>query len=710
MLFLSLSELNMKLKIILIFFITVFSSERIFSQKLHEVYQLENELMLGNKGALLKIASYFDSKKELIEYLGYHIIKTNESKVAKRIVEENCLFTRNEILISEKTTAKEFESFLNENFDKISFSHFAKAFLLTPLDKRTSQINAREISAIKKQELQQNSYSLLNLDWVKTNNIDLLIKDKNPKALLFIASEFYKHRNRFNKSFFRFEEFADLIRMLTGTEFEVENNYNQFTWFVEKEFYPDASLNLLIYFVNNYDKYKWNDKKALFENEKLLINQLNKEDFLFKLLESKNDSIAKNAFEQLTICKSEIVVEKANQYQKANIDKNNKLPTFPFNFLRQLVVLTEYCKKNNIDFDGSKELAQDIGLLESNLSFFERRKLEDKLIENLTLDQITAFEYHALLDEKSWELTYSSGRILDVFYSKNWKELLSNEKHLKLYLKKSSLFKKLGIIGICNKYENKFKDSKSDINTQLDLLDKTDLDIKEQIEIVKAVSKVQVKRPNILKKEFEGNSDYVVSNLGKAFAKIKNDGTEEYEKKIINLLSKINYKQIRAALELIKDVKIKARWKSKYSFLDDDFGFFWIEDSNNQNERREFLKAYNQYSEFDLYSYFLKQSGIDYLYDDNSLNYDKIYELLKYDIVVAFVGGGGGKRNNEVYALIKLLEIKHKTTLGYPKKLCNSDGIYACYADDRAIEWMQFFEDHNLLKLQHTEPVSFNLE
>jgi hypothetical protein len=97
-------------------------------------------------------------------------------------------------------------------------------------------------------------------------------------------------------------------------------------------------------------------------------------------------------------------------------------------------------------------------------------------------------------------------------------------------------------------------------------------------------------------------------------------------------------------------------------------------------------------------------------YDNNSLNYDKIYELIKYDVVVAFVGGGGGKRNNEVYALIKLLEIKYKTTLGYPQKLCNSQDSYACSSEDRATEWMQFLIDNKLLKLEHNQPVSFNQE
>jgi len=82
----------------------------------------------------------------------------------------------------------------------------------------------------------------------------------------------------------------------------------------------------------------------------------------------------------------------------------------------------------------------------------------------------------------------------------------------------------------------------------------------------------------------------------------------------------------------------------------------------------------------------------------------------KYDVVSAFVGGGGGKRDNEVYALIKLLEIKFKTTLGFPPKVCNSAGVYGCDSTDRVKLWMNFLQNHNLLKTSHQTPVSFGFE
>ncbi|MBY0486549.1 MAG: hypothetical protein K2P85_05090, partial [Flavobacteriaceae bacterium] len=485
----------MKLKITFIFLLIFLTNTNLFGQKNNEIYTIEKKLMLGDKKALVEMAQYFDSKKELTEFLGYHIIQTTESQVAKRIVNENCIFTETEIIVSDKTTSKEFLTFLNQNLNQISFSIYAQAFLLSPLEKRNVKFEIREISKNKREELKQKSDSLLNLNWVKSNKINLLIKEKNPKALLLISSELYKIRYRFDKSFYGQLEFIDLIRLLTGTEIATENEKNQLTWFIEEEFYPNAYLNLLIYFSNNYSNYKWNDEKSIFENQNFSINQLTREELLFQQLTNKNDSIAKDAFKQLTKCKIEKVIKIADQYEKSDIKTNYVLPTFPYRFLKQLVLLTDYCNQNNIDYEGSDELNANIKLLESKLSFLERRKLENKLIENLTLEQITAFEYQSLLNEKSWELTYSAGRILDVFYSKNWNKLLNNESHLKLYIKKSLLFDRLGIIGVCNKYSKKFQNSNALAIDKLNLLDKSDLEMNNQIEDVKKVCAIQIKKP-----------------------------------------------------------------------------------------------------------------------------------------------------------------------------------------------------------------------
>ncbi|MDJ1485039.1 hypothetical protein QNI16_31365 [Cytophagaceae bacterium YF14B1] len=667
--------------------------------------------MQGDQSALFDMANYFDSKKEVTEFLGHHIIKTNESAVAKRIVQENCIFTDSEITISNNTTRNEFLTFLNANKNKIIFSKLADAFLITPLEVRTSKAEFREIAEIRKTELRAKYADLLTKEWVWKADIHTLIQNRNSKALVSIASELYKIRYRFDSYPFNESEYIELLQILLESEIAVENEKKELTWHIDKAFYPDASLNLLIYFAGNYSHFKWDEKSSTFINDKVQVKAIEKEEALFQLLNSQNDSIALEAFTQLTRCRPAKVSQLADEYERINFDKNGAIPTFPYRFLKQLVLLTDYCKKNTIDFEGSERLKSTIDRLDLDLSFAERRKLEDSLIHHLPLEEITAFEYWAAIKEQSWGTTYSAGRILDIFYSRHWNEILHTERDLKLFLKKAYLFDQLGIIGICNNYLKKFTNMQQIGIDRLDLVQTDDNDIKNQIEKAKLYCNQPLKVPNDTMKINAANRDYNITNVAEKIRAIKAIRKQEkLEDKLVKLLSQINYAQIGEALLEIEDIQFKENSWKKYTFMERDWGFFLEDNFDTLPARTAFLKLYNTLSEFELYSYYLEKAGIDYKNKDNSLNYDKIVDILKYNVVVAFVGGGGGKRDNEVYSLIKILELTHKTTLGYPKKLCNSNGIYGCDSQDRANEWIQFLVTRNLLKEQHNEPVSFHYE
>jgi hypothetical protein len=58
------------LLLILLFF--VFAPVTNGQTKTHKLYTLEKRLKDGDKAALFEIAPFFDSNKELIEYLGHH--------------------------------------------------------------------------------------------------------------------------------------------------------------------------------------------------------------------------------------------------------------------------------------------------------------------------------------------------------------------------------------------------------------------------------------------------------------------------------------------------------------------------------------------------------------------------------------------------------------------------------------------------------------
>lgn len=698
--------MRLKRNLLILFLIT---SSNLFAQK-ERLDFLDWQLRKGDLNALTEITEYFDSKTELTEYLGYHIINTNESNVSKRIVLENTIFLDSEIIIDSTTTSADFKRFLLENEKDITFSDLANAFLITPFDKRKTDFEIVDLTDLKWSDLNSKRIKLLKLDWVKENKIDSLVRSKNALALLKTASVFLKNRYRFNEYSDNEEDIINLIQLLTKSQIAVPNESGELSYHLEKEFYDEAKINLLIFFVNNYKSYEWDESINAFSNKNLKRKPVVYERQLFEMLSSENDTIAQNAFISLTKLNPKRVSELSDQYRKADISENYILPTFSFRFLKQLVQLSNYSKENNIDFEGNNTLKNQIELLKTNLTFSERRQLEDNLINTLTLDNITAFEYWSLIYEKSWSLTYSAGRILDKFYSKNWNKLTNNPKYLETYLLKSKLFDDLGIIGFCNNYLVKFRGSSQEVKTSIQNLNSTNSKVQVQIEKALAITEKPVEFTTEEKKTWYGNTSKDIKSIDNAFSDIiqKKQDSTELEDDISFLLSQIKYSQIGKALVAIENIPMRPY--KKYSFMSRDFGFSYIGDFDEIKTRKEFLSNYEKFNELELYKYYLKDAGINFMNSNDKLDFDKIYDILKYDINTALAGGGGSTKDNGVYSIIKVLQLTFKTTLGYPDKLCCSDNMYACNSRGRAREWMNYLEVNNHLKKEHNEPVSFAYE
>lgn len=684
-------------------------SSNLFAQK-ERLDFLDWQLRKGDFSALTDIAEYFDSKTDLTEYLGYHIIITNESNVAKRIVEENTMFLNSEIIIDSTTTTSDFKKFLTDNQKKIKFSGFANAFLITDFDRRTTDYEVVDLTEFKWSELNAKRNELLSLDWVKENKIDSLVEAKNSLALLKTASVLLKNRNRFDEYDYNEQEVINLIQLLTKSQIAVPNERGELSYHLDKEFYVEPKINLLIFFANNYKNYEWNESTNAFRNNNLNKKPVDYEKQLFEMLTSDNDTVAQNAYISLTKLDPTRVSELSDQYRKADISENYILPQFSFRFLKQLVQLTNYSKENNIDFEGNEKLKNQIELLKTDLTFSNRRKLEDQLINELTMDNITAFEYWSLIYQKSWSLTFSAGRILDKFYSKNWNNLINNPKHLQTYLLKSRLFDDLGIIGFCNNYLIKFRGSSQKRKSSIQNLISRNLKVQGQKEKALTIAEKSIEFKTEEKKTWYGNTSKEIRDFNKSFSEIvqKKQDSTELEDDISFLLSQIKYNQVGEALNVIEDIPIRPY--EKYSFMDRDFGFSYIGSFEEAKTRKEFLTNYEKFDELELYKYYLKEVGIDFTDSNNKLDFDKIYEILKYDINTAFAGGGGSTKDNGVYSIIKILELTFETTLGYPDKLCCSDNMYACNSRGRAREWMNYLEINNHLKKEHNEPVSFAYE
>lgn len=676
-----------------------------------KLYQLKLRIDKGDKTAFGELSPYFDSHTKRVEYLGHHYHETEESFLSKRIILENFILPESEFDLNKINSTKDFLEFLNIAKNKIKYSSDLKTFYITPVSQRKAFIEFRDLPKAKIEKLNQETSKILEQDWAKENGIDLMIKNRDAKCLPKISQQLYSKRDRFNYYNPYSEEMLDLLKILIKKDIGAVGRNDAVSWDTnDYNFDNNSLLNILIYFSKNHENFTWNEKEKSFINKSLESTPIDSISILFEDLYSENDSAALNSFIELSQSNPKRVIELSSEKDKNFLSRTNSIvPIFPFRFLKQISLLTEYYRQNNIDFIGSSQLQSTIEKLDSHLSFKERRNLEDRLINQLNMEDLTPIEYWSLIYEKKPNLSKSVSRILDIYYTKNWSKIISDNWQLIMYLKKSLFYSRIGINGNLNYYVYKFTGNGSETVNNLNEIKTDDPDLKTQIQRAQKICLENFDYPVDDKKNFDGNFNSqnikIQEEVDKLRITAKDD--DDFEYGVLKLFSKIGYAQIPEAIKVADKIKFKKEsHRDKYSFLERDFGFFSIDNWKLEDVRRDFLSVYNTYNEKQLYEYYLDKSGVDYKNENGNISYDKIYEILKFNIVTPFTGSQ--ELENEVGAIIKLLEINLNTTLGYPDKLCNSSGMYICPPSDRAWEWRKYLKENKLLKEQHSPIVSFN--
>lgn len=393
--------------------------------------------------------------------------------------------------------------------------------------------------------------------WIQYNaSIDIL-KSKNPESLKFVgAMLFHGNEERIDPYGRTQLDVPELMKKYTKVEIEVKDRSGNWTSNYQDQ---TSKLNYLLYWFQNFHHYQWNEEYSYFENTVDSILPVDNVDVLFKLLSSEIDSIAFDAYTQLAQMDQKIILEKLPQFELDGIfgTLNDNLPSFIRKFLPQQTALTTFCKKNQHHYFPSKKVQKYLDQLKNKkLTYQERYFLENRIIENISLSDMTSLEFHGIIHEDNWGLTYSLGRILNYGYDNFWKEIISSKKDLRLYLKKATLFDNLGIIGICNNYAKKFQNISpatiallTEINSE-----ESDLDIKSQIQKILGNLNTKNSESNpTIKKSLD---DFLVDPRATEFDLIKfvkvDSTNEDYSKIFSKLDSTQNISQIRSIIELIR--------------------------------------------------------------------------------------------------------------------------------------------------------------
>ncbi|MBL7746022.1 MAG: hypothetical protein JNM19_01230, partial [Chitinophagaceae bacterium] len=543
------------------------------------------------------------------------------------------------------------------------------------------------------------------------NQLDGFLVQKNPQAMLWVAAEWYQRRSRFNVYYFDDEDFRNLLRRLTHLDIGVLNDKGEFTFLYDDDYYAEAKLNLLVYWSNHYQDYRWNDQLGYFENTKEKGVPKSREEMLFPALLSDDDTAALLAFRELAQLDPVIIKEVVKDYDRTSFDRNYALPTFPFDFLPPLATLTQYCRNNGFSYALPAWLEDSLALVTDFPHFAVKYRVENNILDRLSVADITALEFYGLTGNDYDRATFSLGRILDKFYSLHLEEISSDPKQLSLFLLKAKLFNELSIIGNCNKYMKKFERCKPIIIERLKQLQQTTADTltrqlcEEALAVNANYKPWQVSIPS---RGESYNEVYGVTDLEAKYARLMKKFPDP-EKRVMHvpvLMGDISYSQIGQAVKLLlKDTAMDRYYR--FHFLEADFGIPF--DSFEEDTINAFLSAYALYKEKDLYAYYLKRNGIRCFDNAGNLDFAGVYDILKYGVVDAFQGGGGGKRDDGVYAVIKLLEFHFNTRLGFARKRCKSGYGYSCSTTtEAAAAWMQFLEAKKLVTGVEQDPVSFS--
>ncbi|MEM9821290.1 MAG: hypothetical protein AAF985_09470 [Bacteroidota bacterium] len=173
-----------------------------------------------------------------------------------------------------------------------------------------------------------------------------------------------------------------------------------------------------------------------------------------------------------------------------------------------------------------------------------------------------------------------------------------------------------------------------------------------------------------------------------------------------SIIARIEYQQIPEVIKVVDQLSPDLGL-STYEFLSKDFGLpiFNLESSKAQ---RKLVEQHQKWTEYEFYFHYLQSFGLNFLKNKNELDYQKIYNILQFDIVTPFVSSSGGKRDNYVYGIIKLLELTFEERLGFHQKLNEGQTFYTFSSTKRAHAWCNYLIENQLVEAQYDHPPSFN--
>jgi hypothetical protein len=341
--------------------------------------------------------------------------------------------------------------------------------------------------------------------WIQRNAMRDMLNTKHPRMLLYLASLIRLKKND--------GKLEALLKKLTNTEFVLPKNMEVRHPATGGTEGPDKNKNnfntienlektkeFVRYWANNAEEFEWDEGRFYFVNKNEVAVRTENYERLYRRLNSENDSVALASFIQLTEGDPSSIANLTEKFRPLLRTYNRLLPDIHYGYLEQMSRLVSFCQRNNISLKLPKNIDDLLQKLTTVHVPEERYSIENQLIKEIKLTDITALEYQGCIFSNNPEMALSIGRMLDLAYTQHWKKIIADDDLIRLFLKKSALFKKIGVVGICSSYHNKMDNLDEEFRKRMGQLARLegDNDILTQLQVLVSTENTKTETKSLL--------------------------------------------------------------------------------------------------------------------------------------------------------------------------------------------------------------------
>ncbi len=261
-----------------------------------------------------------------------------------------------------------------------------------------------------------------------------LVNTKDSKILFYLAAYVYICKNKAIKN--------DIIKLIENLSLVKVSD--------EKEL--ELSKDLLIYWAQHYHDYTWEESEWRFVSEEQKKAQTKNLERLIRRLNSKNDTIAIQAYTALTEANPYEVNILVNKYKKVMKKTNYKIPPLKYNYLETATKLVAYNREFDVRYKLSPPIQKIMDRLEENVNEMDRYKIENIVLTIAQAKDIPALEYWGILHVANRKNSFTTGRIIEQLYAKYWDKMKTDRQWLTHFLYKAALFEQFDGSGIAKSY------------------------------------------------------------------------------------------------------------------------------------------------------------------------------------------------------------------------------------------------------------------